>query len=74
MLFIARLLDSVAPDVKIISLGSALSNSATCILYFSTISLVSLPKEWLLECGLANFSEKKGNIFLRTLSLTGVEL
>ena len=41
----ARLFDSVAPEVNTISLGSALINLATCSLVFSTTSLVSLPQE-----------------------------
>ena len=42
---IARLSDSVPPDVKIISSGSAPRMLATCSLDFSTASDASLPKE-----------------------------
>jgi len=46
------LLDSVAPEVKIISLGWALISDAVCSLASSTICSALQPNWWVLEWGL----------------------
>ena len=48
-LLIAKLLDSVAPDVKTISFVSALIKFATLALASSTALLADLPNSWLFE-------------------------
>jgi len=56
--FIARLMDSVAQEVKMISLASlALTRSATLFRPASRAERPSRPKKWM-EDGLPNFSEK----------------
>ena len=52
----ARLSDSVAPLVKMISLGSALIRAAMSARAFSTASSASQPNAWLLEAGLPKVS------------------
>jgi hypothetical protein len=52
----ARLFDSVAPDVQTISLGSALTSFATCSRASSTAASVSQPYAWLREAGLPKCS------------------
>jgi hypothetical protein len=49
---IARLFDSVAPEVKMISFASAPISSAHCSRAFSTASSASQPKAWLRLPGL----------------------
>ena len=46
-----RLFDSVAPDVKMISLGEAPMSEATCSLASSTARSESQPYWWVRECG-----------------------
>jgi hypothetical protein len=55
---IARLFDSVAPEVKTISRSSAPISRATWWRAASTAAATSLPWEWLVEWGLPNFSVK----------------
>lgn len=64
---IAKLLDSVAPDVKIISLFSPLINLDMLFLAFSIYSHSSLPGLCVLECGLANCDVIWGNMASNTL-------
>ncbi len=54
----ARLFDSVAPDVKMISLSVAPTTAATCSRAASTAASASQPKLWLRLPGLPNFSVK----------------
>jgi hypothetical protein len=53
---IARLLDSVAPEVQMISLGSALTSFATSSRASSTAFSAVQPKGWLRDAGLPNSS------------------
>ncbi len=69
---IARLLLSVAPLVKTISLRSAPSRSATWRRAVSTPSSASQPKAWLRLPGLPNFSVKYGSIASTTRGSQGV--
>ncbi len=69
---IIRLSDSVAPLVKMISLGVALMSEATCARAFSTASSPAQPKEWLRLAALPNFSLKYGTIVSTTRGSTGV--
>lgn len=66
------LFDSVAPDVKMISLGSALMTPATCSLAFSTAALVSHPYRCVVECGLPYCSVRYGIMASRTRGSIGV--
>ncbi|CFO66834.1 Uncharacterised protein [Bordetella pertussis] len=68
----ARLSDSVAPEVQTISRGSALTSLATSSRAFSTASSASQPKAWLREAGLPKLSYNQGIIFSTTLGSTGV--
>ena len=69
---IARLLDSVAPLVKTISLGVALISRAICARAFSTASSAVQPNAWLRLAALPNFSVKYGSIASTTRGSTGV--
>jgi hypothetical protein len=60
----ARLLDSVAPEVQTISLGSALTSAATCSRASSTAASASQPKLCERDAGLPNF-DQVGNHFFR---------
>src|SRR5271156_4876878 len=56
----ARLLLSVAPEVKMISLAVAPISLAICSRAVSTPCSASQPKEWLRLGGVADFSVEKG--------------
>ena len=70
--FNARLLDSVAPLVKVISPADALMSAATCARAVSVASRASQPKACCLLWGLPNRSVKNGSMASRTLGSTGV--
>lgn len=69
---IARLSDSVAPDVKMTSPGLQPRSPATWARACSTPSSASQPKLWLREAAFPNFSVKYGSIAARTSGSTGV--
>src|SRR5437867_4445655 len=70
---IARLIDSVPPEVKITSLGSRAPMSfASCSRARSTAFSASQPKEWFRLAGWPNFSVKYGIIASTTRGSTGV--
>jgi len=52
----ARLLDSVAPEVQMISFGSAFTSAATFSRASSTAFSAVQPKAWLRDAGLPNNS------------------
>src|SRR3546814_15109626 len=62
----ARLSDSVAPEVQMISRGSALTRLATSWRAFSTASSASQPKAWLREAVLPKLSYIQGTMFSTT--------
>jgi hypothetical protein len=66
------LIASVAPDVQMISRGSAPTNAATCSRALSTPRSASHPNGWLREAGLPKFSRRYGNIASTTRGSTGV--
>ena len=68
----ARLSDSVAPEVKTISLPLAPMSAATCSRASSTAFSAVQPKLWLRLAALPNFSVKYGSIASRTRGSTGV--
>ena len=70
----AKLSDSVAPEVKIISLGSQLTKLETFSLDSSINSSAFQPKEWDLEPALPKFPSKERQSFIlsTTLESTGV--
>ncbi len=68
----ARLLDSVAPLVKVISPAVALMSAATCARARSVASRASQPNACCLLWGLPNRSVKNGSIASRTRGSTGV--
>jgi hypothetical protein len=59
---IARLSDSVAPEVNMISFGSAPITRATCSRARSTASSAAQPNGWLREAALPKTSVKNGSI------------
>ncbi len=65
-------MDSVAPEVQMISRGSALTSAATCSRACSTARSASQPKAWLREAGLPKFPCRNGSIFSSTRGSTGV--
>jgi hypothetical protein len=65
-------LDSVAPEVKTISRGSAPMRLATSARAASTASAASRPKPWLAEWGLPNLSVNHGSIASTTRGSVGV--
>ena len=69
---IARLIDSVAPDVQISSRGSQLTSSATWARAFSTAFSASQPNAWLREAGLPKWLRSHGTIASTTRGSTGV--
>ena len=71
---IARLSDSVAPEVQTISRGSAPSTSATSFLAFSTRSSACQPNGWLREEGLPKtpWLVRHSAMLFATRSSTGV--
>ena len=68
----ARLSDSVAPDVKMISFGSALIVRATWTRAFVTASSALQPKACVREAALPNSSVKYGSIAWTTRGSTRV--
>ena len=68
----ARLSDSLAPEVKTISLALALISFATCLRAFSTAVAAAQPNLWFRLAGLPKVSVKKGSIASRTRGSTGV--
>ena len=68
----ARLFDSVAPEVKTISLGSAPTSAAMRARASSTAASDSRPGACSREWGLANFSVKYGSIAATTRGSVGV--
>src|SRR5262245_61745502 len=69
----ARLMDSVPPEVKTISLGSrAPISAATSARALSTALSASQPNGWLRLAGWPNFSVKYGSIASSTRGSTGV--
>ena len=54
----ARLSDSLAPEVKTISLALALISFATCLRAFSTAVAAAQPNLWFRLAGLPKFSVK----------------
>ena len=70
----ARLSDSVAPEVQTISRGSALSNRATSARAASTASSACQPKVWLREAGLPKLpsASRQAFILAATWGSTGV--
>ena len=69
---IARLLLSVDPEVKMISLGSAPISAATCSRAMSTPSSASQPYRWLRLPGFPNLVVKYGSIASTTRGSHGV--
>jgi hypothetical protein len=69
---IARLFDSVAPLVKMISFGLAPIRSATCLRAVSTASSAAQPKAWLRLAALPKSCVKYGVIASSTRGSTGV--
>ena len=68
----AKLFDSVAPLVKMISRACALISAATWRRAVSTASMAFQPNEWLADAGLPNTSVKYGSIACNTRGSTGV--
>ncbi len=68
----ARLSDSVAPLVKMISFARAPISRATCSRPASTASSASQPKPWLRLAALPKASLKYGSIASSTRGSTGV--
>ena len=68
----ARLFDSVAPEVQTSSLAVAPIRAATWARAASTASSARQPKEWLLEEALPNSSLKYGSMASSTRGSTGV--
>jgi len=58
MPLMARLLDSVAPEVKMISLAVAPMSLAICSRAFSTACSASQPKAWLRLAAFPNLAPK----------------
>ena len=54
----ARLSDSVAPEVKTISLSDAPISSATCLRAFSTAASAFQPKAWLRDAAFPKSSRR----------------
>ena len=69
---IARLFDSVAPEVKTISSAAAPMRPATCSRADSTAACASWPKTWLRLEGLPKRSAKYGSIAVEHGGSTGV--
>ena len=69
---IARLSDSVAPDVKTISSGCAPTSAATCARPSATACAASWPNTCCRLDGLPNCSVKYGSIAESTCGSTGV--
>ena len=69
---IARLSDSVAPEVKTISFAEAFIARATCSRAASTAASASQPKTWPREAGLPKTCVKYGVIASSTRGSTGV--
>ena len=67
----ARLLASVAPDVKITSSGSPPMSDATVDKDAFTASAADHPTTWSLEWGLPKASRQKGVIFSKTRGVNG---
>ena len=69
----AKLSDSVAPDVHTISLESAFTRFATCSLAFSTASSAFQPNSWDLDAGLPKVPsiKRQSCILAATLGSTG---
>ena len=72
MPLIAMLFDSVAPDVKTISLLSAPTRLATCSRAASDALSASQPYSWVFECGFPNWPDRKGSIASSTRGSIGV--
>src|SRR6476469_2804210 len=72
MPFSARLLLSVAPEVKTISWADAPMESAIWRRAFSTAAAASQPKEWLLLAALPKREVKKGSMASSTRGSSGV--
>ena len=68
----ARLFDSVAPLVNMISLPLAPMSAAACSRARSTAASASHPNLWLRLAALPNRSLKYGSIASSTLGSTGV--
>ncbi len=68
----ARLLDSVAPDVKTMSRPFAPMTAATASRAASTASAASQPSACSAECGLPGFSVNQGSIASTTRGSAGV--
>ena len=69
----ARLLASVAPEVKTISPGRAPSSAATCSRACSTASAARQPARWVALCGLPTpAGSSHGSIAARTRGSSGV--
>ena len=68
----ARLSLSVAPEVKMISLGVAPTSFAMRSRAVSTAASAAQPKEWLRLAALPNFSTKYGSISSNTRGSMGV--
>ena len=68
----AKLFDSVAPEVQTISRGSAPTNFATSSRAFSTAFSAVQPYGWLRAAGLPKCSVMYGIIFAATRGSTGV--
>ncbi len=68
----ARLSDSVAPEVQMISFESQFTSAATSTRAFSTACSASQPKGWLRDAGLPKRSVSQGIIFSATRGSTGV--
>src|SRR5262249_44218608 len=72
MPLIARLFDSVAPEVQTISLPLAPMRRATCSRASSTADSARQPNTWLREAALPKSLVKKGSMRSRTRGSTGV--
>ncbi len=68
----ARLSDSVAPEVKTISLSEAPMSAATCLRACSTAASAFQPNAWLRDAALPKSSRRYGSIASSTRGSSGV--
>lgn len=66
------MLDSVAPELNIISFLSELSSVDILYLASSTIASLLIPYKWPFECGFPYSTVKYGSILSKTLKSIGV--
>ena len=64
---------SVAPDVKMISSGSAPMRRAIRVAASAMAAFATYPNAWSFECGFPNVSDQKGAIAAAARGSRGVE-